>query len=103
MEAGAVWDSRYMWMPLEIEGNSLMLFPPQKWAIEYVYRGDFADGGRPNCSDLVEDRTFIHVRRAKATRGILFRSGRNSICAKPEDASRLRIAACLAEADLERK
>lgn len=28
-----LWDSRYMWMPLEIEGSSLMLLPPQKWQL----------------------------------------------------------------------
>ena len=30
---GRLWDSRYLWMPLEISGGALHLPPPQSWTI----------------------------------------------------------------------
>ena len=38
-----LWDSRYLWMPLEIEGGALHLPPPRKWELN-VKTGETALG-----------------------------------------------------------
>jgi hypothetical protein len=30
----ALWDSRYLWMPLEIGGGVLHLPPPEEWTLD---------------------------------------------------------------------
>jgi hypothetical protein len=30
----ALWDSRYLWMPLEINGSEMKLPPPQTWQLD---------------------------------------------------------------------
>jgi len=45
------WDSRYLWMPLEINGASLRLPAPQPWTIDvrtgehHLLTSDTAPGG----------------------------------------------------------
>jgi hypothetical protein len=41
-----LWDSRYLWMPLEIEGGALRLPPPQPWELN-VKTGETALIAKP--------------------------------------------------------
>jgi hypothetical protein len=43
------WDSRYLWMPLEIGAGNLRLPPPQPWTI------DVATGGSAMVGDEAEE------------------------------------------------